>query len=55
MLRVQQEEHQEEKITALQTQLEESHKTRSELDTENRWVESPAGQRWNVNHLKKSS
>lgn len=36
MLRLQQEEHQEEKITALQAQLEESHKTRSELDTENR-------------------
>lgn len=36
MLRVQQEEHQEEKITVLQAQLEESLKTRSELDTENR-------------------
>nr|XP_033478004.1 protein Hook homolog 1 [Epinephelus lanceolatus] len=36
MLRVQQEEYEREKIAALQTQLEEAHKTRSELDTENR-------------------
>ncbi|XP_022051487.1 protein Hook homolog 1 isoform X2 [Acanthochromis polyacanthus] len=36
MLRVQQEEFEREKIAALQTQLEEAHKTRSELDTENR-------------------
>lgn len=39
MLRVQQEEYEREKITALQEQLEEAHKTRSELDTENRWTE----------------
>ncbi|KAK5930934.1 hypothetical protein CgunFtcFv8_027129 [Champsocephalus gunnari] len=36
MLRVQQEELEGEKISALQAQLEEAHKTRSELDTENR-------------------
>ncbi|XP_054458379.1 LOW QUALITY PROTEIN: protein Hook homolog 1 [Anoplopoma fimbria] len=36
MLRVQQEEFEREKIAALQSQLEEAHKTRSELDTENR-------------------
>ncbi|KAJ4943859.1 hypothetical protein JOQ06_006353 [Pogonophryne albipinna] len=36
MLRVQQEELEGEKIAALQAQLEEAHKTRSELDTENR-------------------
>uniref|UniRef100_A0A665U944 Calponin-homology (CH) domain-containing protein n=1 Tax=Echeneis naucrates TaxID=173247 RepID=A0A665U944_ECHNA len=36
MLRVQQEEYEQAKITALQAQLEEAHKTRSELDTENR-------------------
>ncbi|XP_042338565.1 protein Hook homolog 1 [Plectropomus leopardus] len=36
MLRVQQEECEREKIAALQDQLEEAHKTRSELDTENR-------------------
>ncbi|XP_026201239.1 protein Hook homolog 1 [Anabas testudineus] len=36
MLRVQQEEYEREKIAALQAQLEEAHKTRSELDTENR-------------------
>ncbi|XP_034387439.1 protein Hook homolog 1 [Cyclopterus lumpus] len=36
MLRVQQEECEREKIAALQSQLEEAHKTRSELDTENR-------------------
>ncbi|XP_069006171.1 protein Hook homolog 1 isoform X1 [Embiotoca jacksoni] len=36
MLRVQQEECEREKIADLQTQLEEAHKTRSELDTENR-------------------
>ncbi|XP_071343491.1 protein Hook homolog 1 [Trachinotus anak] len=36
MLRVQQEECEQEKIAALQAQLEEAHKTRSELDTENR-------------------
>ncbi|KAG8003540.1 Protein Hook-like protein 1 [Nibea albiflora] len=36
MLRVQQEESEREKIAALQAQLEEAHKTRSELDTENR-------------------
>uniref|UniRef100_A0A7N6BY87 Calponin-homology (CH) domain-containing protein n=1 Tax=Anabas testudineus TaxID=64144 RepID=A0A7N6BY87_ANATE len=35
MLRVQQEEYEREKIAALQAQLEEAHKTRSELDTEN--------------------
>lgn len=34
MLRVQQEESESETITALQTQLEEAHKSRSELDTE---------------------
>lgn len=39
MLRVQQEECEREKIAALQTQLEEAHKTRSELDTENRLTE----------------
>lgn len=39
MLRVQQEEYQREKITALQAQLEESHKTRSEMDTENRFTQ----------------
>uniref|UniRef100_A0A669BI97 Hook microtubule-tethering protein 1 n=1 Tax=Oreochromis niloticus TaxID=8128 RepID=A0A669BI97_ORENI len=36
MLRVQQEEYEREKIASLQAQLEEAHKTRSELDTENR-------------------
>ncbi|XP_029285334.1 protein Hook homolog 1 [Cottoperca gobio] len=36
MLRVQQEECEREKIVALQAQLEEAHRTRSELDTENR-------------------
>ncbi|XP_034002759.1 protein Hook homolog 1 [Trematomus bernacchii] len=36
MLRVQQEELEGEKIATLQAQLEEAHKTRSELDTENR-------------------
>ncbi|XP_070816714.1 protein Hook homolog 1 [Chaetodon trifascialis] len=36
MLRVQQEECERERIAALQTQLEEAHKTRSELDTDNR-------------------
>ncbi|XP_038572260.1 protein Hook homolog 1 isoform X2 [Micropterus salmoides] len=36
MLRVQQEECETEKIAALQVQLEEAHKTRSELDTDNR-------------------
>ncbi|XP_070765653.1 protein Hook homolog 1 isoform X1 [Enoplosus armatus] len=36
MLRVQQEECEREKIAALQAQLEDAHKTRSELDTENR-------------------
>ncbi|KAI3368321.1 hypothetical protein L3Q82_008024 [Scortum barcoo] len=36
MLRVQQEDCEREKIAALQVQLEEAHKTRSELDTENR-------------------
>uniref|UniRef100_A0AAQ5XNJ1 Calponin-homology (CH) domain-containing protein n=1 Tax=Amphiprion ocellaris TaxID=80972 RepID=A0AAQ5XNJ1_AMPOC len=36
MLRVQQEECERERIAALQAQLEEAHKTRSELDTENR-------------------
>ncbi|XP_034440086.1 protein Hook homolog 1 isoform X2 [Hippoglossus hippoglossus] len=36
MLRVQQEENEQEKIASLQAQLEEAHKTRSELDTENR-------------------
>ncbi|XP_029939580.1 protein Hook homolog 1-like [Salarias fasciatus] len=36
MLRVQQKEHEQEKIAALQAQLEESHKSCSELDTENR-------------------
>ncbi|XP_059197062.1 protein Hook homolog 1 [Centropristis striata] len=36
MLRVQQEECEREKIAALQEQLEEAHKARSELDTENR-------------------
>ncbi|TDH08349.1 hypothetical protein EPR50_G00096580 [Perca flavescens] len=36
MLRVQQEEFEREKIATLQAQLEEAHKTRSELDTENR-------------------
>ncbi|XP_031609494.1 protein Hook homolog 1 [Oreochromis aureus] len=36
MLRVQQEECEREKIASLQAQLEEAHKTRSELDTENR-------------------
>uniref|UniRef100_A0A8C9XGD0 Hook microtubule-tethering protein 1 n=1 Tax=Sander lucioperca TaxID=283035 RepID=A0A8C9XGD0_SANLU len=36
MLRVQQEECEREKIATLQAQLEEAHKTRSELDTENR-------------------
>ncbi|XP_044217546.1 protein Hook homolog 1 [Thunnus albacares] len=36
MLRVQQEECEREKIAALQAQLQEAHKTRSELDTENR-------------------
>lgn len=40
MLRVQQEECEREKIAALQAQLEEAHKTRSELDTDNRWTES---------------
>lgn len=37
MLRVQQEEYEREKITALQAQLEEAHKSQSELDTENRF------------------
>lgn len=36
MLRVQQKEFEQERVTALQAQLEEAHKTRSELDTENR-------------------
>ncbi|CAJ1060047.1 protein Hook homolog 1 isoform X1 [Xyrichtys novacula] len=36
MLRVQQEEFEREKIAALQADLEEAHKSRSELDTENR-------------------
>ncbi|XP_034036271.1 protein Hook homolog 1 [Thalassophryne amazonica] len=36
MLRVQQEEYEQEKITALQAQLEKAHKTRSELETDNR-------------------
>uniref|UniRef100_A0A8C5DCD7 Protein Hook homolog 1-like n=1 Tax=Gouania willdenowi TaxID=441366 RepID=A0A8C5DCD7_GOUWI len=36
MLRVQQEEYEQGKIAALQTQLEEAHKSRSELDTDNR-------------------
>eukprot|EP00064_Thunnus_orientalis_P019154 superscaffoldBa00004668_g19268 len=36
MLRVQQEECEREKIAALQAQLQEAHKTHSELDTENR-------------------
>ncbi|KAF7661873.1 hypothetical protein LDENG_00251460 [Lucifuga dentata] len=36
MLRVQQEEYERDKIAALQVQLEDAHKTRSELDTENR-------------------
>ncbi|XP_068174780.1 protein Hook homolog 1 isoform X2 [Antennarius striatus] len=36
MLRVQQEEYEREKISALQAQLEEANKTRSVLDTENR-------------------
>ncbi|XP_061593785.1 protein Hook homolog 1 [Cololabis saira] len=36
MLRVQQEEFQQEKIATLQAQLEEAEKTRSKLDTENR-------------------
>ncbi|XP_068449176.1 protein Hook homolog 1 isoform X3 [Clinocottus analis] len=36
MLRLQQEESEREKIADLQSQLEEAHKTRSELDTENR-------------------
>lgn len=36
MLRVQQEEYEQEKIAALQAQLEEAHRLRSELDTENR-------------------
>ncbi|XP_076009181.1 protein Hook homolog 1 [Genypterus blacodes] len=36
MLRVQQEENEREKIAALQAQLEEAHKSHSELDTENR-------------------
>ncbi|XP_041862597.1 protein Hook homolog 1 [Melanotaenia boesemani] len=36
MLRLQQEEYEREKIAALQAQLEEADKTRSELDTENR-------------------
>ncbi|XP_058493979.1 protein Hook homolog 1 [Solea solea] len=36
MLRVQQEEGERERFAALQCQLEEAHKTRSELDTENR-------------------
>lgn len=39
MLRVQQEEYEREKIAELQAQLEEAHKTRSELDTENRLTE----------------
>lgn len=38
MLRVQQEDCEREKIAALQVQLEEAHKTRSELDTENRLI-----------------
>lgn len=40
MLRVQQEEYEREKIASLQAQLEEAHKTRSELDTENRFLSS---------------
>ncbi|XP_019936996.1 protein Hook homolog 1 [Paralichthys olivaceus] len=36
MLRVQQEDYEQEKIAALQAQLEDAHKTRSELDTDNR-------------------
>uniref|UniRef100_A0A8C9XDW4 Hook microtubule-tethering protein 1 n=1 Tax=Sander lucioperca TaxID=283035 RepID=A0A8C9XDW4_SANLU len=38
MLRVQQEECEREKIATLQAQLEEAHKTRSELDTENKRI-----------------
>ena len=41
MLRVQQEEFEREKISDLQTQLEESHRTRSELDTDNRSMSPP--------------
>lgn len=51
MLRVQQEEYQKEKITSLQAQLEESHKTRSELDTENRLMESMSQQVSNRSNL----
>lgn len=38
MLRVQQEGSENDKISDLQTLLEEAHRTRSELDTENRCV-----------------
>uniref|UniRef100_A0A665UAL5 Calponin-homology (CH) domain-containing protein n=1 Tax=Echeneis naucrates TaxID=173247 RepID=A0A665UAL5_ECHNA len=48
MLRVQQEEYEQAKITALQAQLEEAHKTRSELDTENRSTEFPRQPQINV-------
>ena len=41
MLRLQQEEFEREKISDLQTQLEESHRTRSELDTDNRSMIPP--------------
>uniref|UniRef100_A0A8C3A0G9 Hook microtubule-tethering protein 1 n=1 Tax=Cyclopterus lumpus TaxID=8103 RepID=A0A8C3A0G9_CYCLU len=44
MLRVQQEECEREKIAALQSQLEEAHKTRSELDTENRSTRERIGE-----------
>uniref|UniRef100_A0A8D3BZR3 Hook microtubule-tethering protein 1 n=1 Tax=Scophthalmus maximus TaxID=52904 RepID=A0A8D3BZR3_SCOMX len=39
MLRVQQEECEREKIATLQAQLQEAHKTQSELDTDNRLIE----------------
>lgn len=44
MLRVQQEEYEREKIASLQAQLEEAHKTRSELDTENRLSRERVGE-----------
>lgn len=44
MLRVKQEEYEREKIASLQAQLEEAHKTRSELDTENRLSRERVGE-----------
>ncbi|XP_057698007.1 protein Hook homolog 1-like isoform X2 [Corythoichthys intestinalis] len=44
MLRVQQEEFEREKIASLQAQLEDAHKSRSQLDTENRLSRQRVGE-----------